>query len=48
MEGSKMSETEYNLKAKMYPAYDTRHKLCNIKEITLSSNPGYHPIMQAY
>ena len=26
MEGSKMSETEYDLKVIMYPAYDTPHK----------------------
>ena len=31
MEGSKMSKTEYDLKAIMYPTYDTPHKLCNIK-----------------
>ena len=30
MEGSKMSTTEYDLKAIMYSAYDTPHKLCNI------------------
>ena len=30
MEGSKMSKTEYNLKAIMYSAYDTPHKLRNI------------------
>ena len=30
MEGSKMSQTEYNLKAIMYSAYDTPHKLYNI------------------
>ena len=29
MVGSKMSKTEYDLKA--YPAYDTPHKLCNIR-----------------
>ena len=29
--GSKMSKTEYDLKAIMYPAYDTPHKLCNIR-----------------
>ena len=27
MGGGKMSKTEYNLKAIMYPAYDTPHKL---------------------
>ena len=27
MIGSKMSKTEYDLKVKMYPAYDTPHKL---------------------
>ena len=31
MEGSKMFKTEYDLKAMMYPAYDTPHKLCNIR-----------------
>ena len=31
MVGSKMSKTEYDLKAMMYPAYDTPHKQCNIK-----------------
>ena len=25
-----MFKTEYDLKAIMYPAYDTPHKLCNI------------------
>ena len=30
MEGSDMSQTEYNLKAIMYSAYDTPHKLYNI------------------
>ena len=30
MEGSKMSKTEYDLKAIMYSAYDTPNKLCNI------------------
>ena len=29
--GSKMYKTEYDLKAMMYPAYDTTHKLCNIR-----------------
>ena len=29
--GSKMYKTEYDLKAIMYPAYDTPHKLCNIR-----------------
>ena len=28
MGGSKMSKTEYDLKAMMYPAYDTTPKLC--------------------
>ena len=32
MEGSKMSKTEYDLKAIMYSAYDTLHKLCNLSE----------------
>ena len=31
MGGSKMFKTEYDLKAIMYPAYDTPHKLCNIR-----------------
>ena len=31
MVGSKMSKTEYDLKAIMYPAYETPHKLCNIR-----------------
>ena len=30
MEGSKMSKTEYDLKAIMYYVYDTPHKLYNI------------------
>ena len=30
MEGSKMSKTEYDLKAIMYSAYDTSHKMRNI------------------
>ena len=30
MEGSKMSQTEYNLKVIMYSAYDTSYKLYNI------------------
>ena len=29
--GSKMSKTEYDLKAMVYPAYDTPLKLCNIR-----------------
>ena len=32
MGGSKMSKTEYDLKAVMYPWYDTPYKLCNIRE----------------
>ena len=32
MVGSKMYKTEYDLKAIMYPAYDTPNKLCNIRE----------------
>ena len=28
---SKMSQTEYDIKAIMYPAYDTPHKLCNLR-----------------
>ena len=31
MGGSKMSKTEYDRKVMIYPAYDTPHKLCNIK-----------------
>ena len=31
MIGSIMSNTEYDLKAMMYPAYDTPHKLWNIR-----------------
>ena len=31
MGGSKMFKTEYDLKAIMYPAYDTPHQLCNIR-----------------
>ena len=31
MGGSKMSKTEYDLKATIYPAYETPHKLCNIR-----------------
>ena len=30
MENNKMSKIEYDLKAIMYSAYDTPHKLCNI------------------
>ena len=30
MEDSKMSKIDYDLKAKMYSAYDTPDKLCNI------------------
>ena len=30
-DGSRMSQTEYNLKAIMYSAYDTPHKLYNIR-----------------
>ena len=33
MAGTKMSKTEYDLKANMYPAYDTPYKLCNIRGI---------------
>ena len=29
--GSKVTKAEYDLKAIMYPAYDTLHKLCNIR-----------------
>ena len=31
MVASKISKAEYDLKAIMYPAYDTPHKLCNIR-----------------
>ena len=31
MVGSKMSKAEYDPRAIMYPAYDTPHKLCNIR-----------------
>ena len=31
MVGSNMSKTEYDFKAMVYPAYDTTHKLCNIR-----------------
>ena len=31
MGGNKMSKTEYDLKAIMYPTYDTPRKLCNIR-----------------
>ena len=31
MVASEMSKTEYDLKAITYPAYDTPHKLCNIR-----------------
>ena len=44
MEGSKVSKTEYDLKAILYSAYYTPHKL--LVEIRLSGNPDYHPIMQ--
>ena len=39
MKDSKLSKTEYELKAKMYLAYDTTHKLCNIREIEISHLP---------
>ena len=42
-----MSQTEYDLKAIMYSAYDIPHKLYCKVEIKLSSNPDYHPKMQA-
>ena len=32
MVGGKMSKTEYDLKAMMHPAYDTPHKLSNIRD----------------
>ena len=47
MGGCKMSKTEYDLLAILYPAYGTPHKLCNIREIKISGNPYYHLIMQA-
>ena len=37
MGGNKMSQTEYDLKAIMYSAYDTLHKLGTIGEIKLSA-----------
>ena len=43
MVGSKMSKTEYNLKAMMYPAYDTPHKLCNIRGIKNFQQPRLPP-----
>ena len=58
MGSSKMSK-EYDLKAIMYPAYDTSHKLCNVVCVCVcvggggggggetSGNPDYHPITQA-
>ena len=33
MGGSKMSKREYDLKAITDPAYDTPHKMCNIRGI---------------
>ena len=50
MECSKMSKTEYDLKAIMYSAYDTPHKLCNkggnyiIQQPRLPPNNAGRPI----
>ena len=38
MGGSKMSKTEYDLKAIMYPAYDTPINCAILGEIKISSN----------
>ena len=46
MEGSKMSKTEYDLKAILCSAYDTPINCAILVEIRLSSNPDYHSIMQ--
>ena len=52
MVGSKMSKTQYDLKAIMYPAYDTPHKLCNIwgnqniRQPRLPSNNAGRPMRQ--
>ena len=41
--GSKMSKTEYDLKAIMYSAYDKPHKLCNISENYTIRQPRLPP-----
>ena len=46
MGGSKMSKTEYDLKTIMYPAYETPHKLGNIRGVEISGNPDCHPMIQ--
>ena len=52
MVGSKMFKAEYDLKAIMYPAYDTPHKLCNIRgdwniqQPRLPSNYASRPMRQ--
>ena len=43
MEGSKMSKTEYDLKAIMYSAYDTPHKLYNISVNLTIQQPRLQP-----
>ena len=43
MVGSKMYNTEYDLKAIMYPAYDTPHKLCNIRGNWNTQQPRLPP-----
>ena len=50
MGGSKMFKTEYDFKAIIYPAYDTPHKLCNIRgneniQHRRIPPPGLHSIM---
>ena len=42
MRGSNMHKAEHDLKAIMYPAYSTHHKLCIIIEnkIQLTQNPS--------
>ena len=43
MEGSKMLKTKYDLKAIMYSAYDTPHKLYNISGNLTIQQPGLPP-----
>ena len=43
MVGNKMSKTKNDLKAIMYPAYDTPHKLCNIGGNLNIQQPSYPP-----
>ena len=47
MGGSKMSKTEYHLKAIYILPMTYPQKLCNMRGITISRNPDYHPILQA-